>query len=67
MPCAVYSTYTSDDYDVDFLASYGDFDDMPPEIQVFSLEILGVKVAFHTLPRDLQSAILSTITERKGL
>jgi hypothetical protein len=67
MPCAVYSTYTSDDIDVDFLASYGDFDDMPPDIQVFSLEILGVKVAFHTLPRELQSAILATITERKGL
>lgn len=67
MPCAVYSTYTSDDIDVDFVASYGDFDDMPPDIQVFSLEILGVKVAFHTLPHDLQSAILSTITERKGL
>lgn len=63
MPCAVYSTYTSDDIDVEFVAEYGAFDDMPPEIQVFSLEILGVKVAFHTLPRDLQESILSLALE----
>ena len=67
MPCAVYSTYTSDDIDVDFVAQYGDFDDIPPDIEVLSLEILGVKVSLQSLPHDLQTAILSTITERKGL
>ena len=67
MAKTVYSTYTSDDLDFDFVAEYGDFDDIPPDIQVLSLEILGVKTAFHDLPKDLQAAILSTVTERKGL
>jgi hypothetical protein len=59
MPKSVYSTYTSDDIDADFVASYGDFDDIPPDIQVLSLHILGVKVSLHTLPKDLQAAILT--------
>ena len=63
MAKTVYSTYTSDDIDVDFVAEYGDFDDIPPDIQVLSLHFLGVKVAFHNLPRDLQSAILSLALE----
>jgi hypothetical protein len=67
MPCTVYSTFTSDDIDVDFVATYGDFDDIAPDIEVLSLQILGVDVAFHTLPKNLQSAILSTMSERKGL
>jgi hypothetical protein len=63
MPKTVYSTYTSDDIDVDFVASYGDFDDIPPDIQVLSLHILGVKVSLHTLPKELQSAILNLHSE----
>jgi hypothetical protein len=63
MPKTVYSTYTSDDLEIDFVAEYGAFDDIPPDIQVLSLEFLGVKTAFHTLPRDLQSAILSLALE----
>jgi hypothetical protein len=63
MPKTVYSTYTSDDLEIDFSASYGSFDDIPPDIQVLSLEFLGVKTAFHNLPKDLQSAILSLALE----
>jgi hypothetical protein len=63
MPKTVYSSYTSDHIEIDFVASYGRFDDIPPDIQVLSLHILGVKTAFHTLPRDLQSAILSLALE----
>jgi hypothetical protein len=63
MPKTVYSTYTSDDFDMDFVAEYGDFDDIPPDIQVLSLHILGVKTAFHTLPEDLQGLILSLAIE----
>lgn len=59
MPKTVYSTYTSGDLDVEFVASYGKFDDIPPDVDVLSLHILGVKAVFHTLPRDLQSAILN--------
>lgn len=54
----VYSTYTSDDIDVDFVAIYGRFDDIPPDIDVLSLHILGEKVTFHLLPKNLQTAIL---------
>lgn len=54
-----YSTFTSDDIEVDFVATYGDFDDIAPDVQVLSLYILGVKTAFHTLPHDLQAAILA--------
>ena len=63
MPKTAYSTYTSDSIEIDFVAEYGRFDDIPPDIQVLSLHILGVKTAFHTLPRDLQSAILSLALE----
>ena len=63
MAKTVYSTYTSDDIEIEFVAEYGDFDDIPPDIQVLSLHILGVKAAFHTLPLDLQSAILSLALE----
>ena len=63
MPKTAYSTYTSDDIEIDFVSQFGDFDDIPPDIQVLSLHILGVKTAFHTLPRDLQSAILSLALE----
>jgi hypothetical protein len=63
MPKTVYSTYTSDGLEIDFVLEYGDFDDIPPEIQVLSLYVLGVKTAFHTLPLDLQSAILSLALE----
>ncbi len=63
MAKTVYATYESDSIGIDFAASYGDFDDIPPDIQVLSLHILGVKTAFHTLPRDLQSAILSLALE----
>ena len=59
MARTIYSTFTSDDLDVEFVAEWGRFDDVPPEIQVLSLHILGVKVAFHHLPKDLQTAILS--------
>lgn len=55
----VYSTYTSDDLGVEFVASYGRFDDIPPDVDVLSLHILGEKVVFHTLPKGLQSAILN--------
>jgi hypothetical protein len=63
MPKTVYSTYTSDDFEADFVAEYGRHDDIPPDIQVLSLEILGVKTAFHTLPKDLQELILSLALE----
>jgi hypothetical protein len=59
----VYSTYTSDDLEIEFVSEFGRHDDIPPDIQVLSLHILGVKIAFHTLPRDLQSAILSLALE----
>ncbi len=59
MPRTIYSTFTSDDLDVEFVAEYGRFDDIPPDVQVLSLQILGVKVAFHHLPATLQTAILS--------
>ena len=59
MAHTVYSTFTSDSLDVEFVAEFGRFDDIPPDVQVLSLHILGVKVAFHHLPKDLQSAILS--------
>jgi hypothetical protein len=63
MAKTVYATYESDSIDIDFLASYGDFDDIPPDIQVLSLHILGVKTALHILPRDLQESILSLALE----
>jgi hypothetical protein len=63
MPKTVYSTYISDDIDADFVSSFGDFDDIPPDIQVLSLHILGVKTAFHNLPKDLQESILSLALE----
>ena len=59
MPRTVYSTFTSDDLDVEFSAQYGRFDDIPPDVQVLSLHILGVETAFHLLPATLQTAILS--------
>jgi hypothetical protein len=58
MPRTVYSTFTNDSLDVGFVAQYGRFDDIPPDVQVLSLHILGVKVDFHLLPATLQSAIL---------
>lgn len=63
MPKTVYSTYTSDDIEADFVAEYGDFDDIQPDIQVLSLHFLGVKTSFHTLPVDLQESILSLALE----
>jgi hypothetical protein len=63
MPKTVYSTYTSDDLEIDFVAEFGRCDDIPPDVQVLSLHFLGVKTAFHNLPRDLQSAILSLALE----
>lgn len=59
MGMTVYSTHDSDDVSVEFVATYGDFDDIAPDVQVLSLYILGVKTAFHTLPHDLQAAILA--------
>jgi hypothetical protein len=59
MAKTVYSTYTSDDIEVDFVAIYGRFDDIPPDVDVLSLHILGEKVSFHLLPKNLQTAILS--------
>jgi hypothetical protein len=55
----VYSTFTSDDLDIEFVAEWGRFDDIPPDVQVLSLHILGVKVDFHLLPATLQTAILN--------
>ena len=59
MPHTTYSTFTSDDLDVEFVAQYGRFDDVPPDVQVLSLHILGVETAFHLLPATLQTAILN--------
>ena len=59
MPKTVYSEYSSDDINAEFVAEYGRHDDIPPDVQVLSLEILGVKVSLHTLPQDLQDAVLS--------
>jgi hypothetical protein len=58
MAKTVYSTYTSDGFDVDFVAIFGRFDDIPPDVDVLSLHILGEKVSFHLLPKNLQTAIL---------
>jgi len=63
MPKTVYSTYTSDDLEIDFTASYGRFEDIPPDVQVLSLHILGVKVSLLSLPKDLQDSILSLALE----
>ena len=63
MPCAVYSTYTSDDIEAEFVAEFGKYDDVPPDVQVLSLEILGVKVSLLSLPKDLQESILSLALE----
>jgi hypothetical protein len=63
MAKTVYSTYTSDDFDVDFVAIYGRFDDIPPDVDVLSLHILGVKVSLQSLPKDLQDSILSLHTD----
>jgi hypothetical protein len=59
MAKTVYATYTSDDIEADFVAEYGRHDDIPPDIQVLNLHILGVKVSLQSLPKDLQSAILN--------
>ena len=59
MPKTVYSAYSTDDIEAEFVAEYGYFDDIPPDVQVLSLHILGVKVSLQSLPKDLQSAILS--------
>jgi hypothetical protein len=59
MAKTVYSTYTSDDIDAEFVAIFGRFDDIPPDVDVLSLHILGEKVSFHLLPKNLQTAILS--------
>jgi hypothetical protein len=58
MAKTVYSTYTSDDIDAEFVAIFGRFDDIPPDVDVLSLHILGEKVTFHLLPKNLQAAIL---------
>jgi hypothetical protein len=63
MPKTVYSTYTSDDIEADFVAEYGRHDDIPPDIQVLSLHILGVQVSLQSLPLDLQESILSLALE----
>jgi hypothetical protein len=63
MPKTVYSEYSTDDIDAEFVAEYGKFDDVPPDVQVLSLHILGVKVSLQSLPLDLQSAILSLALE----
>ena len=63
MAKTVYSTYTSDDIEIDYVLEHGNFDDIPPDVQVLSLHILGVETAFHTLPKDLQELILSLALE----
>jgi len=63
MAKTVYSTYTSDDIEADFVAIYGRFEDIPPDVDVLSLHILGVKVSLLSLPKDLQAAILSLHSE----
>jgi hypothetical protein len=55
----VYSAYCTDDIDAEFVAEFGKYDDVPPDVQVLSLHILGVQISLHTLPQDLQAAILS--------
>ena len=59
MAKTVYSSYATDDIEAEFVAEYGKYDDIPPDVQVLSLHILGVKVSLHTLPQDLQDSILS--------
>jgi hypothetical protein len=59
MAKTVYSTHESENLEIDFVANYGRFDDIPPEIEILSLHILGEKVSFHLLPKNLQAAILS--------
>jgi hypothetical protein len=63
MPHTTYSTFTSDDLDVEFVAEFGRCDDVPPDVQVLSLHILGVETAFHLLPATLQSAILELFND----
>jgi hypothetical protein len=59
MPKTVYSSYSTDDIEAEFVAEYGKYDDIPPDVQVLSLHILGVKVSLQSLPKDLQAAILT--------
>jgi hypothetical protein len=59
----VYSAYSTDDIEAEFVAEFGKYDDIPPDVQVLSLHILGVKVSLLSLPKDLQSAILSLALE----
>jgi hypothetical protein len=63
MPKTVYSSYSTDDIEAEFVAEYGRFDDIPPDIQVLSLHILGVETAFHLLPATLQTAILELFND----
>ena len=59
MARTVYATHESENLEIDFVANYGRFDDIPPEIEILSLSILGEKVSFHLLPKNIQAAILS--------
>jgi hypothetical protein len=63
MAKTVYSAYSTDDIEAEFIAEFGKYDDVPPDVQVLSLHILGVKVSLLSLPKDLQDSILSLALE----
>jgi hypothetical protein len=60
MAACIYSSYDSDNLQIDYYAEYGRDDNLDKDsIEILSLHILGEKVSFHLLPKNLQTAILS--------
>lgn len=63
MTKTVYSAHYGEDIEVEFVAIYGPYDDIAPDVDILSLSILGVKVNPVTLPKTLLSAILALQSE----
>lgn len=58
MARTVCTYYCSDDIEAEFVAYYGPFDDITPDVELLSLSILGVKLNLSELPKALRQAIL---------
>lgn len=58
MARTVCTYYSSDDIEAEFVAYYGPFDDVSPDVELLSLSILGVKLSLSELPKELRQAIL---------
>lgn len=50
--------YATDDLEIEFVANYGSYDDVTPDVDILSLSIFGVKVNPSQLPKELRQAIL---------